>query len=149
MRVESSVLSVLSVSWIASEAIVGLPRLPFDLGVTHYDEPPPDDVLDPEPLLRDDRVRFVNQLRAWIEVDGVPTYRLDFAYRRARVVVEYDGEEAHAGREAEDEERRDWLRRNGWTIIVIREGDFTGAALDRWLLRLREALVPSYSNRRW
>ena len=30
---------------------------------------------------------------------------LDFAYRRARVVVEYDGEEAHEAGEAEDEER--------------------------------------------
>ena len=66
MRFESSVLSV---SWIPSEAISGLPRLPFDLGITHYDDPPPDEVVDPGPLLHDDRVRFVNQLRAWIEVD--------------------------------------------------------------------------------
>ncbi len=67
MRLESSVLSV---SWIPSQAISGLPRLPFDLGITHYDDPPPDEVIDPEPLLRADRVRFVNRLQAWVEVDG-------------------------------------------------------------------------------
>ncbi|MFC7496874.1 MULTISPECIES: DUF559 domain-containing protein [unclassified Nocardioides] len=87
--------------------------------------------------------------QAWIEIDGVPTYRLDFAYGRARVVVEYDGEEAHAGREAEDEERRDWLRRHGWTVIVVRKGDFTDARRNRWLRDLRAALQPAYSNRRW
>lgn len=87
--------------------------------------------------------------QAWIEVNGVPTYRLDFAYRRARVVVEYDGEEAHAGREAADEERRDWLRRNGWTVIVVRNGDFTDTRRDRWIRELRTALSPTYSNRRW
>lgn len=85
----------------------------------------------------------------WIEIDGVLTYRLDFAYARLKVCVEYDGHEAHAGRGAEDEERRDWLRRHGWIVIVVRNGDFTGEALDRWLRELREALTPSYSNRRW
>ena len=39
MRIESSVTSV---SWIPSEAIEGLPKLPFELGIGHYDEPPPD-----------------------------------------------------------------------------------------------------------
>ncbi len=38
MRIESSVTSV---SWIPSEAIEGLPKLPFELGIGHYDEPPP------------------------------------------------------------------------------------------------------------
>lgn len=87
--------------------------------------------------------------QVWIEVDGVPRYRLDFAYRRAKVVVEYDGREAHEGREDEDEARRDWLRAHGWTVIVVRVGDFTGDALDRWLRELREALAPTYTNRRW
>jgi hypothetical protein len=85
----------------------------------------------------------------WIVVDGVPTYRLDFAYPRHRVCVEYDGVEAHAGRGSYDEERRDWLRHHGWTVIVIREGDFTGARLDRWIEELRAALNPTYTNRRW
>lgn len=87
--------------------------------------------------------------QVWIEIDGVPTYRLDFAYRRAKVVVEYDGREAHEGRELEDEARRAWLRAHGWTVIVVRVGDFTGDALDRWLRELRAALAPAYSNCRW
>ena len=39
MRFEGSVTAI---SWIPSEAIEGLPKLPFELGVGHYDEPPPD-----------------------------------------------------------------------------------------------------------
>ncbi|WP_395696392.1 DUF559 domain-containing protein [Nocardioides sp.] len=88
----------------------------------------------------------------WIVVDGVPTYRLDFAYPRSRVCVEYDGFEAHEKsiqqRDA-DRRRRQWLREHGWTVIVVRRGDFTGDALDQWLGALRAALVPTYSNRRW
>ena len=89
--------------------------------------------------------------QVWIEIDGVPTYRLDLAYRRRRVVVEYDGHDAHDSEEQKehDRKRRKWLRDNGWIVIVVREGDFTGDALDRWLHELRAALDPTYSNRRW
>jgi hypothetical protein len=90
--------------------------------------------------------------QVWIEVDGVPTWRLDFAYRLAKVCVEYDGFAAHEAtleQRAYDERRRAWLRAHGWTVIVIRNGDFTGEALDRWLRELREALRPTYSNRRF
>jgi hypothetical protein len=66
MRFESSVLSL---SWIPSEAISGAPRLPFDLNVAHYDEPPPDRVTDPVPLVLADQVRLANHLRAWVEVE--------------------------------------------------------------------------------
>lgn len=68
MRVEKSVTAV---TWIPSEAIEGMPKLPFELGITHYDQPPPDR-LSPGQLeeLRDaDRFREANELRAWIEVD--------------------------------------------------------------------------------
>lgn len=87
----------------------------------------------------------------WVDVDGVPTYRLDFAYRRRRVCVEYDGREAHEAPEhrARDERRRAWLRQQGWVVIVVRAGDFSGDRLDAWLGELREALKPAYSNRRW
>ncbi|GAA3543606.1 hypothetical protein [Nocardioides daeguensis] len=88
----------------------------------------------------------------WIEINGVPTYRLDLAYPSARVCVEYDGEEFHdlidEQREL-DEERRQWLRDNGWTVIVVKRGDFTGGARNRWLRALQAALAPTYSNRRW
>lgn len=68
MRVEGSVTAI---SWIPSEAIQGLPKLPFELGVGHYDEPPPDR-LEPGDLgrLRDaDRFREANLLEAWIDVN--------------------------------------------------------------------------------
>jgi hypothetical protein len=68
MRIEGSVTAI---SWIPSEAIEGLPKLPFELGVGHYDEPPPDR-LEPGDLgrLRDaDRFREANELSAWIEVE--------------------------------------------------------------------------------
>jgi hypothetical protein len=68
MRVEGSVTAI---SWIPSEAIEGLPKLPFELGVGHYDEPPPDR-LEPGDLgrLRDaDRFREANELNAWIDVE--------------------------------------------------------------------------------
>ena len=63
--------SVTAISWIPSEAITGLPKLPFEFGIGHYDEPPPDHlgVHDLE-LLRDaDRFREANFLRAWIDVE--------------------------------------------------------------------------------
>jgi hypothetical protein len=89
--------------------------------------------------------------QVWIEVDGAPAYRLDFAYRRRRVYVEYDGHDAHSSEQqrAYDDTRRTWLREHGWTVIIVREGDFSDDALDRWLGDLRAALVPGYTNRRW
>jgi hypothetical protein len=47
-------------------------RMPFDVGVSHYDPPPPDALADLDALeaLRvADRFRFANRLSAWIEVD--------------------------------------------------------------------------------
>ena len=69
MRYESAVLSV---SWIPSEAIKGVTKLPFEMGVAHYDIAPPDVVegaAGVEELLAEDRIRFANHLTAWIEVD--------------------------------------------------------------------------------
>jgi hypothetical protein len=68
MRIQSSVTSI---SWIPSEAVAAvMARLPFDMGVAHYDEPPPDHIDDLEALREADRFRFANELRAWIDVDG-------------------------------------------------------------------------------
>lgn len=66
MRVESSVTSV---SWIPSEAITGFTKLPFETGITHYDQPPPDQLGDLEAWRREDRFREANELRAYIEVE--------------------------------------------------------------------------------
>jgi Cyclic nucleotide-binding domain len=65
-RFESSVTAV---SWIPSEAIEGAPKLPFELGITHYDQPPPERIEDLEDLRRTDRFREANELRAFIEVE--------------------------------------------------------------------------------
>jgi hypothetical protein len=68
MRIESSVTSI---SWIPSEAIEGMPKLPFEIGIGHYDEPPPDTITagDLAELRDADRFREANHLRAWIEVE--------------------------------------------------------------------------------
>jgi hypothetical protein len=68
MRIDSSVTSL---SWIPSEAIEGLPKIPFELGIGRYDEPPPDRLEegDLERLRDADRFREANHLKAWIEVD--------------------------------------------------------------------------------
>ncbi len=68
MRIESSVTAI---SWIPSDAIEGMPKLPFELGVARYDEPPPEHLAegDLERLRAEDRFREANRLAAWIEVE--------------------------------------------------------------------------------
>ncbi|MDX6548271.1 MAG: hypothetical protein QOG33_1821 [Gaiellales bacterium] len=68
MRIESSVTAI---SWIPSDAIEGLPKLPFELGIGHYDPAPPDHLApgDLERLRDEDRYREANNLSAWIEVE--------------------------------------------------------------------------------
>jgi hypothetical protein len=67
MRIESSVTTI---TWIPSEAISGMPKLPFEAGIAHYDDPPPDRLEDLEELHRADAFREANELRAFIDVDG-------------------------------------------------------------------------------
>ncbi len=74
MRVETTVMSV---SWIPSEAISGTTKFPFELGVTHYDDPPPDRIDDIDALQREGAFRFANVLHAWAEID-------DGTHRRGR-----------------------------------------------------------------
>jgi len=71
MRIEKSVTSI---TWIPSEAISGMPKLPFEMGVAHYDDPPPDQLEDLEALRQADAFREANELRAWVEFeDGKPS----------------------------------------------------------------------------
>jgi hypothetical protein len=71
MRIEKSVTSI---TWIPSEAISGMPKLPFEMGVAHYDDPPPDKLDDLEALRQADAFREANELRAWVEFeDGKPS----------------------------------------------------------------------------
>jgi Cyclic nucleotide-binding domain len=68
MRIGSSVTSI---SWIPSDAIEGMPKLPFQLGIARYDEPPPEHIEegDLKRLRADDRFREANHLDAWIDVE--------------------------------------------------------------------------------
>jgi len=74
--------------------------------------------------------------------DGYRSYRLDLAYPRHLVCVEYDGVEFHAGElaMAADGERRSWLRAQGWTILVLTRADLESDAVDRWTSQLRALL---------
>jgi hypothetical protein len=78
MRVEKSVTAV---SWIPSEAIEGMPSLPFELGITHYDMPPPDRLGegDLEAWRDANRFREANRLRAWIDVDDGKIVGADYS----------------------------------------------------------------------
>ena len=77
-------------------------------------------------------------------------FRLDLAYPARRVAVEYDGEEFHAeAHRAHDERRRQLLHEAGWTVIVVRRGDFSGDRLYLWLADLRDALEGRYTTLRW
>lgn len=69
MRIESSVTSV---SWIPSEAVATSMKIPFEVGIAHYDSPPPDVVTKAglERLRATDRFRFSNVLEAWVEIEG-------------------------------------------------------------------------------
>ncbi len=75
MRIEGSCTTL---SWIPSEAIAGLSKLPFGSGVAHHDMPPPDAISisgtdSSAPTISElrnaDRFRFANHLAAWIDVD--------------------------------------------------------------------------------
>lgn len=68
MRVEGRVTSV---SWIPSEAMNGMMKVPMELGIGHYDSAPPDRLGAGElATWRDeDRFRFANDLAAAIEVE--------------------------------------------------------------------------------
>lgn len=78
----------------------------------------------------------------WVCEGGRQVYRVDLAYPRSRVVVEYDGREFHESPEQRehDRKRREWLRARGWTVIVVDKDSFSPATLASWLRELRVAL---------
>lgn len=77
-----------------------------------------------------------------IRVDGYEIYRLDLAYPHHRLCIEYDGAEFHETDEqrAADAERREWLRANGWTVIVLTRNDLDSESVDRWTSQVRTVL---------
>ncbi|MGH3445264.1 MAG: DUF559 domain-containing protein, partial [Nocardioidaceae bacterium] len=80
--------------------------------------------------------------QVWIVIDGIPVYRLDLAYKKKKVAVEYDGRDFHSSPEQcdRDRKRRRWLRDHGWTVIVVDKNSFTAEALVAWRMELRRAL---------
>ena len=82
------------------------------------------------------------EVQWWVEVDGVPTYRLDLAYPHAKIAVEYDGDEFHSSEEDRERDRlrRAWLRSHGWTVIVVDRSDFSRGTDRFWPTEVAEAL---------
>ncbi len=66
MRHEAAIASV---SWIPYDAIAGLVRIPLDMGIGRYDDPPPEPLGDLEALRQAGRFRFANEMRCWIDVE--------------------------------------------------------------------------------
>lgn len=72
------------------------------------------------------------------DVDGRLLYRLDLSWPELRIALEYDGYQAHAGREAADAAREEDLRRRGWIVIRATAADLHNPS--RLLRQLRGAL---------
>jgi Protein of unknown function (DUF559) len=68
---------------------------------------------------------------------GRELYRLDLAWPNLRIALEYDGHAVHAGREQQDADREDDLRRRGWIVIRARAADLVDPT--RLLAELRAA----------
>ena len=81
--------SATCLSWIPPRAVEGAFKLPFSLGVAHYDVPPPHSAPDVDGLLAADAIRFANRLRAWIDVtDGhITGYGMDGGGRLGNTTV--------------------------------------------------------------
>ncbi|TNC20704.1 DUF559 domain-containing protein [Amycolatopsis alkalitolerans] len=76
-------------------------------------------------------------------LSGELLYRLDLAWPELRIGVEYDGYEAHEGRDDYDSERDRRLAGRGWRIVRVRKEDLAEPA--RFLAELRLA----FSERRY
>jgi hypothetical protein len=115
MRIESSVTSI---TWIPSDAIEGMPKLPFQVGVAHYHDPPPDRIDDLNALRDADAFHEANELRAWIDVQGGRI--TDYGYRGRGLIgvtrLKLAGREMSFPAvkfpllQAEPEVGRDWVR---------------------------------------
>jgi hypothetical protein len=70
---------------------------------------------------------------------GKELYRLDLAWATLRIALEYDGHAVHAGREAQDADREEDLRRRGWIVVRVRAADLEDPS--RLLNELRAAFA--------
>lgn len=137
MRIESSVTSI---SWIPSEAVRGLPRLPFSTGVAHYDEAPPAHIGPPEDgqleeLGGADRYRFANHLRAFIDVEDGDIVGHGFhdtsGGRIGSTRVRLGGAELDVGATALSDLQRSPEVGRGWVRFIQTGGGRTGLPAPR------------------
>jgi hypothetical protein len=73
------------------------------------------------------------------DLAGRERFRLDFAWEEPRVALEYDGYEAHEGREVDDAGREADLRSRGWLVIRANAADLRSPA--RVIRELRRAFA--------
>jgi hypothetical protein len=73
--------------------------------------------------------------------DGTELYRLDLAWPRLQIALEYDGVAAHAGTEDHDDARRADLEARGWIVIVVTRNDL------RAFSRVAGALRAAFARR--
>lgn len=72
-----------------------------------------------------------------VDGNGRVVYRLDLAWPELRIALEYDGVEAHDGRQAADAERDARLAARGWITVRVTAEDLAHPA--GVVIRLREA----------
>lgn len=76
-----------------------------------------------------------------VGLDGEERYRIDLAWPALRIAVEYDGFEAHEGREREDEGRQADLESRGWIVIRVAKADLAD------LYRVESELRAAFARR--
>jgi hypothetical protein len=86
----------------------------------------------------DDGLPVPHQQLPVLDLDGRERYRLDFAWKEARVAVEYDGYVAHVDRADRDGARQADLERRGWLVIRADAEDLRDPA--RLHREIRQAL---------
>jgi hypothetical protein len=138
-RVEGSVTTI---SWIPSEAVEGAFKAGFKLGISHYDEAPPDQ-LGPDidatldELVAADRFRFANHLRAWAQFDelGHVVAHGHLGGGRLGATHVRVGTEVSLGAVGMPQRRDDPETRPGWIRFTQTNGGRTGAPMPRTVRR--------------
>jgi len=77
-----------------------------------------------------------------VDIDGALVYRLDLAWPEIRVALEYDGYEAHVGRQVHDAARDADLARRGWLTVRATADDLRNPR------RLLDELTRAFRERR-
>lgn len=76
-----------------------------------------------------------------VDRDGALVYRLDLAWPEIRIALEYDGYEAHLGRQVQDAARDADLARRGWLTVRATVDDLRNPR------RLLDALIKAFRER--